>query len=85
MWDMVGSPRILTLSLLLLLGCPPEAGHGRSAEEVRRREAQEWVNERLSYFRDDRTGICYASWSGYQESSISSVPCDPVIHAGLLR
>jgi hypothetical protein len=40
---------------------------------------------RITYFKDKRSGLCFAqvvsySYSGYTVSSISNVPCDSVKH-----
>lgn len=64
---------IITITTLLLVACQSDI------------ERNEEVKERLSYFKDDRTGLCFAqissmSYAGYYTVSIAAVPCDSVNH-----
>jgi hypothetical protein len=72
---------VLGTSALLLSSCDtPEsrAATERSSLEARAREA----SRELVYFRDERTGLCFAFWwevNGHQGGpAIATVPCDAV-------
>lgn len=67
--------KYFVILVLLFAGC------GQSNTEVEPEE----VKENMTYFRDDRTGLCFASvnsrtYNAYSVTSISCVPCDSVKH-----
>ena len=38
-----------------------------------------WIKQRISYIEDKRTGLCFAVYNGYRESSIVIIPCSALI------
>jgi len=62
---------ILILLSITLISCNAEVS---TSEEVK---------DRITYFKDDRTGLCFAqissfTHSGFYTVSIATVPCDSV-------
>lgn len=46
-------------------------------------ENSQQASDRLSYFKDDRTGLCFCqilsnTYNSYNVSSITCVPCDSI-------
>lgn len=54
-----------------------------SSCQINRKTNFENISGQLSYFKDDRTGICFAvinsaSYVGFEITSITQVPCDSI-------
>jgi PBP1b-binding outer membrane lipoprotein LpoB len=72
--------RLIICSLILvvcgaffLAGCSSDAEQESSVHEY----YVEKVNN-LDYIKDERTGLCFATYSMYQDTLFTNVPCDKV-------
>ena len=52
-----------------------EEEKGEVISRIRSSDA-EWLGRNLTYFKDERTNLCFVSWApGYNAGLIANVPC----------
>lgn len=74
---------LFTISLIFVFGCSISPPNEKSSEEKQAlaevRRTCEFLTNSVSYYKDNRTNLCFALKYGNYGDSITNVPCSPEV------
>lgn len=72
---------VLILSVILFASCKSEPPKHIEGGEERYEAQRDFGNYKINYFKDTRTGLCFAETGTGREHTLTCVPCTKEVEA----